>query len=67
MGNKTWGTAGRATRETGKKRKMQEVDKVRGQLAGNGSESAVKERQKISVKQGIKVTEPEKNILRMFL
>lgn len=43
------------------------MDKVRGELAENGSESAVKERHKISVKQGTKVTEPEKNILRMFL
>lgn len=43
------------------------MDKVRGKLTGNGSESTVKERQKISVKQGTKVTEPEKNILRMFL
>lgn len=40
---------------------------MRGKLTGNGSESTVKKRQKISVKQGTKVTEPEKNISRMFL
>lgn len=38
-----------------------------GKLTGNGSESTVKERQKVSVKQGKKVSESEKNILRMFL
>lgn len=38
-----------------------------GKLTGNGSESTVKERQKVSVKQGKKLSESEKNILRMFL
>lgn len=58
MGNKTWGSAGRATgkerlagreyrrKEREPEREISERDKVRGKLTGNGSESTVKERQK---------------------